>query len=388
MRAIRNSLIAISVMALFSLGLQAQTMTLSGTVLDEKGQPLQGAQMKIDRTDMKGAYKVKTDKKGNYLYAGLPYTGVYNVTLEVAGKDVDRIQGVRQKGGVAEGVNFDMRQIAARAAAAAGGGAPGGAAAQPPPEQNRQMSEAEKAALEKARKEQEEAMAKDKALNDAFNAGKEAVNAKNWDAAIEAFSKAGEMASVPAQQHVVFANLADSYLTRSDAKAGAEKDSDIEKGNAAYAKAVELKPEDPAYHNNYALGLAKAKKFDLAQAELNKAAQLDPPSAGKYFYNLGAVYVNTGQNKPAGDAFRKAIDTDPNYADAYYQLGLVLFGEATTAADGKIVPPAGTADNFNKYLQLKPDGPNADAAKAMLQAMGTTVETNINLKKQPAPKKK
>src|SRR5262245_37009344 len=98
MRVIRNLLMAISVMALFSLGLQAQTMTLSGTVLDEKGQPLQGAQVKIDRTDMKGAYKVKTDKKGNYLYAGLPYTGVYNVTLEVNGKDVDRIQGVRQKG--------------------------------------------------------------------------------------------------------------------------------------------------------------------------------------------------------------------------------------------------------------------------------------------------
>jgi tetratricopeptide (TPR) repeat protein len=383
MRAIRNSLIAISVMALFSLGLQAQTMTLSGTVLDEKGQPLQGAQVKIDRTDMKGAYKVKTDKKGNYLYAGLPYTGVYNVTLEVNGKDVDRIQGVRQKGGVAEGVNFDLRRLAAAA-----GGAPGGAAAPPPQQQNREMSEAEKAALEKARKEQEEAMAKDKALNDSFNAGKEAVNAKNWDAAIEAFTKASELASVPAQQHVVFANLADSYLTRSDSKAGAAKDSDIEKGNAAYAKAVELKPEDPAYHNNYALGLAKAKKFDLAQAELNKAAQLDPPSAGKYFYNLGAVYVNTGQNKPAGDAFKKAIDSDPNYADAYYQLGLVMFGEATTSADGKIVPPAGTADNFNKYLQLKPDGANADAAKAMLQAMGTTVETNINLKKQPAAKKK
>ena len=31
-----------------------------------------------------------------------------------------------------------------------------------------------------------------------------------------------------------------------------------------------------------------------AQAELTKAAQLDPPNAGKYFYNLGAVLVNTG----------------------------------------------------------------------------------------------
>jgi hypothetical protein len=46
---------------------------------------------------------------------------------------------------------------------------------------------------------------------------------------------------------------------------------------------------------------------------------------------------------------------------------------------------------FNKYLSLKADGANADAAKAMLEAMGSKVETNFNQKKAapaPAPKKK
>jgi tetratricopeptide (TPR) repeat protein len=360
-------------LAVFALTALAQTMTLSGTVLGEDGKPLEGAQIKIIRTDMKGTYPVKTNKKGEYLYAGLPFNGVFNVVLEVKGKEVDQIQGVRSRGGApVEGVNFDLRKIAAGQSAAQAQAQAQQAAAQ------RNMSDAEKAALEKTRREQEAAIAKNQELNAAFNAGKEAAASKNWNVAIEAFEKAS---TLDPAQHVVWGNLADSYLAR-------KQPGDIEKGVAAYAKAVELKGDDAAYHNNYALALAQVKKFDEAQAELTKAAQLDPASAGKYYYNLGAVYVNTGQSKPAGDAFRKAIDADPNYADAYYQLGLVLFGDATTSADGKIVPPPGTAENFNKYLQLRPDGANADAAKAMLQAMGTTVETTISTKKQPAPKKK
>ena len=44
------------------------------------------------------------------------------------------------------------------------------------------MSAEQKAALEKATKERQAAMAKNKALNDAFNAGMEAMKTKQWDA--------------------------------------------------------------------------------------------------------------------------------------------------------------------------------------------------------------
>jgi len=250
------------------------------------------------------------------------------------------------------------------------------------------MSAKDKAEFEKQKKAQEEELAKNKALNDAFNAGKDAVTAKNWDAAIDNFEKASVLGP---NQHVVWSNLADAYLNRSDARTGADRQSDLDKGIAAYAKAIAIKPDDPAYHNNYALGLAKNKKFDEAQAELTKAAQLDTANAGKYYYNLGAVYVNTGQAEPAGAAFKKAMDIDPNYADSYYQYGLYLIGKATTTPDGKIQPPDGTAEMFQKYLAMKPDGQFADAAKAMLQSMGSSVETSFEKpgsKKQPATKKK
>ena len=86
-------------------------------------------------------------------------------------------------------------------------------------------------------------------------------------------------------------------------------------------------------------------------------------SAAKYFYNLGAVLVNTGHIEEAGAAFQKAIEADPNYADAQYQYGVYLISKATTAPDGKIVPPPGTREAFQKYLALQPTGPNSEAAK-------------------------
>ena len=152
-------------------------------------------------------------------------------------------------------------------------------------------------------------------------------------------------------------------------------------------KAIELKPDAPEYHNNYALALAKDKKFPEAQAELTKAAQLDPTQAGKYYYNLGAVLVNTGQTDPAADAFKKAIEVDPTYADAYLQYGITLMGKATLGPDGKMVPVEGTEAAFRKYLELKPDGPQAATAKAMLDQIGAKVDTEFKKTTPPAKKK-
>lgn len=200
--------------------------------------------------------------------------------------------------------------------------------------------------------------------------------------AIQSFEKAS---TIGPEQNVVWGRLADSYTSLAGTKTGAEADEALTKAIAAYQKAIELKADAPEYHNNYALALAKQKKFAEAQAELTKAAQLDPASAGKYYYNLGAVLVNTGQTDQAVDAFKKAIDADPNYAEAYLQYGITLMGKATLGADGKMVPVAGTAEAFQKYLELRPDGKDADTAKAMLASLGMTVDTQY---KKQTPKKK
>ena len=360
-------------MVLFAFSALAQTANLEGNVKGEDGKPLQGALIKIDRTDIKGHYQVKTDKKGHFLHAGLPY-GVYDVTVSVNGQDKDNFKGVPLRGGDMMPLEFDLSKSAAAAAAAQG-------QAEAAKDATRGMSAAQKAELEKQMKEREEAMKKNKELNDAFNAGMAAAQAKQWDQAVTSLTKASEL---DAKQHVVWAQLAEAEMNLGESKKGAEGDAEVQKGLDAYQKAIELKPDDPGYHNNFALSLAKAKKYPEAQAELTKAATLDPPNAGRYYYNLGALLVNAGQNEPAGEAFKKAIDTDPNYADAQYQYGVYLLSKATIAGDGKVTPVPGTADAFQKYLQLKPDGPFADSAKSMLATLGATVDTSY---KNPTSKK-
>jgi tetratricopeptide (TPR) repeat protein len=186
---------------------------------------------------------------------------------------------------------------------------------------------------------------------------------------------------------VIWANLADAYVGQAGAKTGPDQQAALDKALEAYSKAIALKPDNAAYHNNYALTLAKAKKFDEAQTELNKAAQLDPPQAGRYYYNLGAVLVNNGQAAAAEVAFKKAIEVNPDYADAQFQYATALSARLATGSDGKIIAPDGMKDALEKYLSLEPMGQYADAAKGMLQMIGATIQTDYS-KKGAAPKKK
>lgn len=372
---LRDLALSLAGMLMCAFGVLAQTAVMEGNVKGEDGKPVQGAMIKITRTDIKGNYQVKTDKKGHFLYAGLPL-GMYDVSVEIGGAAKDSVKGVRLHGDMPP-IDFDLAK-----SAAGGPGEQGGQTQPAAQDATRGMSAQQKAELEKQLKEREEAMKKNKELNDAFNAGMTAAQAKQWDQAIASFNKASEL---DAKQHVVWAQLAEAEMNFAATKSGAEADAETAKGLDAYQKAIELKPDDAGYHNNFALSLAKAKKFPEAQAELTKAATLDPPNAGRYYYNLGALLVNSGQNEPAGDAFKKAIDIDPNYADAQYQYGVFLLSKATVAADGKVTPVGGTAEAFQKYLQLKPDGPFADSAKQMLATLGTTLDTSY---KNPAGSKK
>ena len=382
-KIMRSALIPAAGLFLFTALSFGQTTAIEGEVKGEDGVLLKGALIKIDRTDIKGAYKVKTDKKGHYFHAGLPL-GTYNVTVEVDGKDMDSLNNVKPRLGDPLPVNFDLstkkKQAAAMTAAVDKG--------EIPPEVERSMTKEQKAALDKSIKERQAAMSKNKALNDAFNAGRDALTAKEYQTAIDKFKAASEMDS---KQHVIWGNMADAYAGVATKATGEDQTKAFDGAFDAYKKALELKPDDPAYHNNYGLLLARAKKFDEAKTELQTAAALDPPGAGKYFFNLGAVLVNGGNYSPAEEAFKQAIAADPNYADAHFQYGVALMAKATTTNDGKVVPPPGTAEAFQKYLELKPDGKDAEAAKGMLQAIGGSVSTNYvnpDAKKKTPPAKK
>ena len=164
----------------------AQFTAIEGVVKDPDGKPVQGAQILIEREDMKGTYKgAKTDKKGHYIYNGLPIGGKYTVSVIVDGQKKDSASGVQTEMGDPTPVNFDLKNVAEQQQAVQKAAEAGTLTK----EQENGLSKEQKEALEKRAKENAAAIAKNKALNDAFNAGKEAIASKNYDAAIEAFEK-------------------------------------------------------------------------------------------------------------------------------------------------------------------------------------------------------
>lgn len=202
-----------------------------------------------------------------------------------------------------------------------------------------------------------------KALTDVFAAGLSAVNAKEFDLAAQKFEEASRLDDT---QPAIWAQLALAYESLSDSKTSADREATLNKALEAYQKALQLKPGDAAVHNNYGLALARSSKLPEAQAELAKAAQLDPSHAGQYYYNVGALLANNRHEEQAEAAFRKAIESDANFADAYYQLGLCLIGRAMVTA-GKVTVPGGTQEAFQKYLDLRPSDPKAATTHRMLQ---------------------
>lgn len=385
----RRSLLLSGLALLFGCAAWAQTTTIEGNVKDPNGQPLKGAVIKLERTDIKGHYQVKSDKKGHWLYTGLPF-GKYDITCEVDGKEADKVSGVQSKYGDATEIDFDLSKLKKQQAATAQANASG----ELTQEQARGMSKEQKEQYEAQMKQRSEAMKKNKALNDAFNAGQDAMKtaaadpdkakkATEYQTAIDNFNKAGEL---DANQVAVWDSLGEAYAGLASTQTGDDRTKSYDQAIAAYNKGLALKPNDAAVYNQLGNIYGAEKKIPEATEALNKAAQLDPTMAAKAYFNMGANMVNSGQADKASDFFKKAADADPNYADAWYQYGssLMMKGSVNSKTGQQEYPPD-TAPALKKYLELQPSGPHAQEATAMLEAMGEKVQTKIT---NPAAKKK
>jgi tetratricopeptide (TPR) repeat protein len=388
---------AMAGLLLMALPSLAQVTTLEGHVTAPDGKPMLGALIRIERKDVTATYKVKTDKKGHYLYSGLPL-GKYDVICVIDGKDVDQVNAVQTTTTNYSVVDFNLKAKVNLQNAVATGTVT--------KEQERDMTPEEKKHIEEMYKKNAENMKKHAALNEAYTAGKAALDAgvaseqtaktqtgadrdasvakaqTQYNTAIESFDKAAEM---DPKQGAVWTGLAQAYSGLAKTKTGADADAALQKSAENWAKAIELSPAEASLHNNYALVLAQCKKFPDAQAELEKAATLNPPGAGQYYYNLGALEINAGQNDAANETFKKAIAIEPPYPEAFYQYGLTLVAKASYDKDGKIVPVPGTVEAFQKYIDLAPTGGHAQEAKDMLTTLGSTLQ--VQYKNPDAGKK-
>jgi tetratricopeptide (TPR) repeat protein len=102
-----------------------------------------------------------------------------------------------------------------------------------------------------------------------------------------------------------------------------ERAQELELARLAYEKALRVAPEfSPAYS---ALGLLALSEGDNVQAvhHFDEAVRFEPGDAGKLTL-LGVAYARSGEETKAAEWLRKALQIDPAYEEANYNLGFLL----------------------------------------------------------------
>jgi tetratricopeptide (TPR) repeat protein len=161
---------------------------------------------------------------------------------------------------------------------------------------------------------------------------------------------------------------------------------------ASYKKAIELKPTEAGYYNNLGNVYARSAKFQEAQQAYQKSVDLDPSKATSVWLNYGISLYNANRLKEAVDPLRKATSLDPKNANAWYLLGASLLASIDSKKEGdkiiSIVQP-GTAEAYQKYLELAPTGHFAEDAKAALvalESLGAGIDTKVKVTTKPKKK--
>ncbi|HZR55347.1 MAG TPA: tetratricopeptide repeat protein [Terriglobales bacterium] len=375
----RKHVVVVAILALMTglcatLSFAQASGTVKGVCRDTEGKPIPAAVVEWRNLDNGRKYTLKTNNKGEYFSLGID-PGKYEVTLTKDGKQIDKVNNFPVSLDEAT-LDFDQKKNQEQQAAGKGIS----------PEQLKAMQEAQA-------KQQKEVLTV-KQLNEKLAAANQASQAGDFDTAI---TNLNEATQTDPNRDLLWAKLGDAYLNSANKQTdAAEKTKRYGEAVTDYQKAIDLKqkataaaqkpnPEDPkitaSYYNNLAQAEAKSGKTDDAMKDYSQAAQLNPSGAAQYYYNLGAILTNAGKLDDAIAAFDKAIAADPTKADAYYQKGVNLISKATTDKSGKVIPAPGTEEALNKYLELQPTGPNAEAAKGMLQYIGSSVETTYGKKK-------
>jgi len=340
------------------------TATVKGVVKDKEGKLLPNVQVLFVGTENGRKVQLKTDKRGEYFSLGVP-SGKYNIIFTgPEGQQLFTMSGVNVMLSGENTFDLDLQKEYANAQAAG--------QAQMTPEQKKQIEESQKE------------NSKIKGLNEKMAAAAAAQTAGNYEQAASTLAEATQMDPT---RDLLWFKLADAERLWASKTAGdpSSQKERYAKSIEDYKKAIAIKPQG-AYYNNMAEAYAKMGDTQSAIAAYLQAAQLDPAEAGKYYFNEGAVLTNTGKVDEAIAAFDKAIAADPTKPDAYYWKGVNLMAKATIKGD-KMEAPGGTADAFNKYIELAPTGPYADPAKQMLDTIGAKIETGFG-KSRSTPKKK
>jgi tetratricopeptide (TPR) repeat protein len=348
-----------ALIAFASLTAAAQTGRLEGDVVKaDTKEPIVGAEVQIERTDIKGNYPVKTDKKGHFLHAGVPYVGTYTIMVSAPGCQPDFIQNI--KGSQTEALKFELRpgdgkKLSMADVRAFQANAPKGGQAMSAADQKKAMEEVQKQRAEIESKNKK-MMEEHDAMKKRFEAGQQLMAAKDWPGAVNEF---GEAAKLDAEQQAVWQGLALALYNRGvtnynestkDPTNTAKKDAakqDFNDSINAIGKALALNepqlndPQKGAQAKKSKVTFLKSKAdaefllatklsvvemADAAVKDYKEAGALSENPADKNSFELKAAQTlyDAFKMDEAITAYQALLQADANNFEALYWLGLAL----------------------------------------------------------------
>lgn len=348
----RRSLAGLStILAALAIALPgfAQTGGATGKMTLQDGSPCVKCTVQLDRLDIKGNYHVNTNKKGEFVYVGLPI-GNYKISfLDPDGKPLYFFNNKHIGMGDPTDCSLDLAKEMATA----------------------KKEQAANPAVQKMQEENAKDAKQFSGLKQLFDQGNSLFDQGQYAQAAATFEQAIPLAK-DKNLYAVLTREAEAY----------HKAKMYDKSVETYQKVIAAAPNDASVHNNLGSVYADMNKIPEAQQEFEKAAQLDPAGAARAYFNLGVVMYNKGKMDEAAAALKQSIDKDPKYSDAYFLEAQALMGKATMSADGKVQAAPGTVEALQNYLKLDPNGKYAQSAQAMLQSITGKVETEVKVSKK------
>ena len=320
------------------LSLSAEsTGRISGKVLTQDKKPIAGAKVLLKRTDRNWTKELTTDKHGAFLQVGLDPV-LYDITVSAEGYVTQVYQ--QRKVPLADVLTEDFTLLT--------------------PEQNRAAAIASGAAQAAP---EDPAAAADSAGRDAFNKIIPLYNEQKYGEALPGAEDS-------------YKKLTDAQTNLKDEAAKTEVTQLLPKVARVYGICLALGSSDrkaeaepfltKALADNPKDERALAGMVEVAKAKGDKAAEqkyqgeldaLHGPNPD-VIYNKAVEAFNAGRSKEAKSELQKVMQIDPKYPEAYYLLAMVEFGEMNLK---------GTKQNLEKYLELAPNGKNAETAREMLK---------------------
>jgi tetratricopeptide (TPR) repeat protein len=353
----------------------AQDGKIGGTITDFDGKPM--ANFPVKATSDQGAVQeTKTDANGKYQFSNLR-AGKYTVSVQHPQVKDPFTTVLEVHGGVdTPPVNYNFKEMLEKQN-------PEAAAALKKQAEEKSKTNAMKQHFDQgvALLEQERTAKVD--LSKAPADQRDAAKAKVTDLSNQAVAEFQEAQKAAPEKdpnlHLFWARMAEAY------DLAGRNDEAIN----AYQQAVAAKPDNAGYYNNLGNVLARAGKIEEAKAAYTKSAELDPPNAALAWRNFGISLYQAGRMAEAIEPLQKATQIDPKNAQGWYLLGTCMVADPSIYKQVgdkiEVNPKPGTAEAFQKAIDLDPNGPIGAQAKQGLEQLNQLtggINTKVGGKKK------